>query len=160
MRPICGIYPPWKAIRAIFLFAKGIFAMNLWWERLCKEQKIDAIVHFAAETHVDRSIEGPRAFYETNVGGTLALLEVVRKLPHIHLSPIFRRMRSTAPLGRRRPPLPKILPTAPIHLTPPQRPPQTISSAHTIIPTAFPRRFLIARTITALVRMWRSLFRA
>ena len=43
----------------------------------CVEHEIDAIVHFAAESHVDRSILSPRSFYETNVGGTLALLEVV-----------------------------------------------------------------------------------
>ncbi|MBS0620684.1 MAG: dTDP-glucose 4,6-dehydratase [Verrucomicrobia bacterium] len=51
---------------------------------LLEEHAIDAIVHFAAETHVDRSISGPRAFYETNVGGTVALLEVVRRFPKVH----------------------------------------------------------------------------
>ena len=38
----------------------------------------DAIVNFAAESHVDRSIDGPAAFIETNVTGTLALLECAR----------------------------------------------------------------------------------
>lgn len=38
----------------------------------------DAVVHFAAESHVDRSIMGPGAFVATNVQGTLALLEAVR----------------------------------------------------------------------------------
>jgi dTDP-glucose 4,6-dehydratase len=38
----------------------------------------DAIVHFAAESHVDRSILGPRAFVDTNVNGTCVLLEAVR----------------------------------------------------------------------------------
>lgn len=38
----------------------------------------DAVVHFAAESHVDRSITGPAAFVETNVAGTLALLEACR----------------------------------------------------------------------------------
>jgi dTDP-glucose 4,6-dehydratase len=38
----------------------------------------DAVMHLAAETHVDRSIEGPEAFVQTNVVGTLRLLEVVR----------------------------------------------------------------------------------
>ncbi len=37
------------------------------------------IVNFAAETHVDRSIDGPRAFIQTNVNGTLELLEAVRE---------------------------------------------------------------------------------
>ena len=52
--------------------------------RLCADNQIDAIVHFAAESHVDRSILGPKAFLETNVAGTVALLEVLRKYPHIH----------------------------------------------------------------------------
>lgn len=40
----------------------------------------DAIVHFAAETHVDRSILGPAPFVETNVVGTFALLEAARRV--------------------------------------------------------------------------------
>lgn len=40
----------------------------------------EAIVNFAAESHVDRSIDGPRAFVETNVSGTLILLEAAREL--------------------------------------------------------------------------------
>jgi dTDP-glucose 4,6-dehydratase len=40
---------------------------------------VDTIVHFAAESHVDRSILGPEAFVETNVKGTLVLLEAVRE---------------------------------------------------------------------------------
>jgi len=39
----------------------------------------DAIVHFAAESHVDRSIEGPTAFFETNVVGTSVLLDAARR---------------------------------------------------------------------------------
>lgn len=46
--------------------------------RLLAEHKPDAIVNFAAESHVDRSIDGPAAFVETNVAGTLALLECAR----------------------------------------------------------------------------------
>jgi dTDP-glucose 4,6-dehydratase len=41
---------------------------------------VDAIVNFAAESHVDRSIEDPNAFMKTNVFGTFALLEAVRKV--------------------------------------------------------------------------------
>ena len=40
---------------------------------------VDAIVNFAAESHVDRSIEDPSAFMKTNVFGTFVLLEAVRK---------------------------------------------------------------------------------
>jgi dTDP-glucose 4,6-dehydratase len=43
------------------------------------EHKPSAIVHFAAESHVDRSIDGPEAFVRTNVVGTLALLQASRK---------------------------------------------------------------------------------
>ncbi|HEV3270055.1 MAG TPA: dTDP-glucose 4,6-dehydratase [Candidatus Rhabdochlamydia sp.] len=52
--------------------------------KLLKEHQIEAIVHFAAESHVDKSILGPREFLETNVGGTLALLDLVRLSPQIH----------------------------------------------------------------------------
>ncbi|HET7562721.1 MAG TPA: dTDP-glucose 4,6-dehydratase [Rhodanobacteraceae bacterium] len=46
--------------------------------RLLAERRPDAIVNFAAESHVDRSIDGPAAFVETNVVGTLNLLECAR----------------------------------------------------------------------------------
>jgi dTDP-glucose 4,6-dehydratase len=45
-----------------------------------EEERPDAIVHFAAESHVDRSILGPAAFVETNVRGTFAMLEAARAL--------------------------------------------------------------------------------
>jgi dTDP-glucose 4,6-dehydratase len=46
--------------------------------RLLAEHRPDAIVNFAAESHVDRSIDGPAAFVQTNVVGTLGLLEAAR----------------------------------------------------------------------------------
>lgn len=46
--------------------------------RLLAEHRPDAVVNFAAESHVDRSIDGPEAFVQTNVVGTLGLLEAVR----------------------------------------------------------------------------------
>jgi dTDP-glucose 4,6-dehydratase len=46
--------------------------------RLIAEHKPRAIVHFAAESHVDRSIHGPGAFVKTNVEGTFVLLEAAR----------------------------------------------------------------------------------
>jgi dTDP-glucose 4,6-dehydratase len=45
---------------------------------LLAEHRPDAVVNFAAESHVDRSIDGPAAFIQTNVVGTLALLEATR----------------------------------------------------------------------------------
>jgi dTDP-glucose 4,6-dehydratase len=47
-------------------------------DRLLREHKPDAVINFAAESHVDRSIDGPAAFVQTNVVGTLALLEAAR----------------------------------------------------------------------------------
>ncbi len=49
-------------------------------ERLLQEHTIDTIVHFAAESHVDRSILGPMPFIETNIVGTFTLLEAARKI--------------------------------------------------------------------------------
>ena len=46
---------------------------------LLAEHQPSAVVHFAAETHVDRSITGPKAFIETNVVGTFELLEACRR---------------------------------------------------------------------------------
>ncbi len=46
---------------------------------LLRKHRIDTIVHFAAETHVDRSILGPEPFIQANVVGTLSLLESARK---------------------------------------------------------------------------------
>jgi dTDP-glucose 4,6-dehydratase len=45
---------------------------------LLAEHKPRAIVHFAAESHVDRSVHGPAAFVETNINGTFSLLEAAR----------------------------------------------------------------------------------
>jgi dTDP-glucose 4,6-dehydratase len=47
-------------------------------ERIFREHRPRAVVHFAAESHVDRSILGPDAFLKTNVEGTFRLLEVAR----------------------------------------------------------------------------------
>jgi dTDP-glucose 4,6-dehydratase len=47
-------------------------------ERLLREHRPDAVINFAAESHVDRSIDGPAAFVQTNVVGTLNLLEKSR----------------------------------------------------------------------------------
>ncbi|MDP4299836.1 dTDP-glucose 4,6-dehydratase [Leptothrix discophora] len=47
-------------------------------DRLLAEHRPRAIVHFAAESHVDRSIHGPGAFMRTNIEGTYALLEAAR----------------------------------------------------------------------------------
>jgi dTDP-glucose 4,6-dehydratase len=48
-------------------------------ERLLGEHGVGAVVHFAAESHVDRSITGPEVFLDTNVRGSFVLLEAVRE---------------------------------------------------------------------------------
>ncbi len=60
------------------IFVKGDICNGELIGKLLKEHAIDAIVHFAAESHVDRSLEGPSVFIDTNVTGTLKLLEAAR----------------------------------------------------------------------------------
>ncbi|MFT6985473.1 MAG: dTDP-glucose 4,6-dehydratase [Psychromonas sp.] len=48
-------------------------------DRVFAEHKPDAVMHLAAESHVDRSIDGPAAFIETNIVGTYTLLEATRQ---------------------------------------------------------------------------------
>ncbi len=48
-------------------------------EDLFEKEQIDTVVHFAAESHVDRSIAGPAEFVRTNIMGTFTLLETARK---------------------------------------------------------------------------------
>ena len=59
----------------------------------------DTVVHFAAESHVDRSIQGPSAFVETNIKGTFVLLEAARtynkRFHHISTDEVFGAL----PLG-------------------------------------------------------------
>lgn len=50
-----------------------------------QENTIDTVVHFAAETHVDRSIDKPSDFIQTNVVGTHTILEVLRDFPEVRL---------------------------------------------------------------------------
>lgn len=62
-----------------YRFVKGDICDKDLLERLFAEEKIETVVHFAAESHVDRSISGPSEFIETNIIGTFALLETARK---------------------------------------------------------------------------------
>ncbi|MEX1998035.1 MAG: dTDP-glucose 4,6-dehydratase [Candidatus Andersenbacteria bacterium] len=66
-----------------YIFIKGDIRDSNTVEALVKDT--DVIIHFAAESHVDRSILGPEAFIETNVKGTFVLLEAARKFKkHFH----------------------------------------------------------------------------
>jgi dTDP-glucose 4,6-dehydratase len=60
------------------VFVKGDIGDAELVERLLREHRPDAVINFAAESHVDRSIDGPAAFVQTNVVGALALLEKSR----------------------------------------------------------------------------------
>lgn len=60
------------------VFVRGDIGDRELISRLLEEHQPDAVVNFAAESHVDRSIDGPAAFIETNVVGTLGLLEATR----------------------------------------------------------------------------------
>jgi dTDP-glucose 4,6-dehydratase len=63
-----------------FRFVKGDIADGAAMAALAREERIDTVVNFAAESHVDRSIEDTAPFLRTNVHGTIALLDAVRGL--------------------------------------------------------------------------------
>ncbi len=63
-----------------YLFVHGDVCDSKLVEQIFKDEGIDSVVHFAAESHVDRSIIGPEAFITTNIRGTFNLLEVARKI--------------------------------------------------------------------------------
>ena len=74
--------------------------------RLLVEHEIDTVVHFAAETHVDRSIVDPEAFTRTNVLGTAAALEAARlawrsgegrRFHHVSTDEIYGTLEAGAP---------------------------------------------------------------
>ena len=80
-------------------------------ERLLREHGIDTLVHFAAESHVDRSITGPDAFVTTNVIGTHSLLKAARavwlggsgvphRFHHISTDEVFGSLTPAAPAFR------------------------------------------------------------
>ena len=60
------------------IFVQGDIGDSALLDRLLAEHKPRAVVNFAAESHVDRSIHGPEDFVQTNVLGTFRLLESVR----------------------------------------------------------------------------------
>tara|TARA_Y100000591_G_scaffold22968_1_gene16938 strand:- start:5078 stop:6124 length:1047 start_codon:yes stop_codon:yes gene_type:complete len=62
-----------------YAFIKGDICDKDILEKLFNEYNFESIVHFAAESHVDRSIDGPADFIQTNIVGTLNLLEHSRK---------------------------------------------------------------------------------
>jgi dTDP-glucose 4,6-dehydratase len=80
-------------------------------EKLLREHAVDVVVHFAAESHVDRSILGPGLFVQTNIVGTQVLLEAARQVwlvdkvvtpagvrfHHVSTDEVFGSLRANAP---------------------------------------------------------------
>ena len=62
-----------------YLFVKGDICDEALVKKLLEEHKPRAILNFAAESHVDRSINGPAEFIQTNINGTFNLLERSRE---------------------------------------------------------------------------------
>ena len=93
------------------IFVKGDICDSNLVNKLLREHNIDAIVHFAAESHVDRSITGPDAFIQTNINGTFSLLEAARKsgcrFHHISTDEVYGE------LGRDDPPFTECSPYKP-----------------------------------------------
>ena len=79
-------------------------------DSLMHEHEIDTIVHFAAESHVDRSILGPAPFIQTNIVGTFTLLEAARqawdaersgkRFHHVSSDEVFGSLSPTDPAFR------------------------------------------------------------
>lgn len=62
-----------------YCFVKGDILDGELFEKVLNEHKIETVVHFAAESHVDRSIDAPDTFLKTNIEGTYTLLEGIRR---------------------------------------------------------------------------------
>jgi dTDP-glucose 4,6-dehydratase len=62
------------------IFVEGDICDQKVVEKLLRDYQIDTIIHFAAESHVDRSISGPAQFVHTNILGTFSLLEAVHQV--------------------------------------------------------------------------------
>ena len=61
------------------MFVQGDICDRTLVDNLLESEDVDTVAHFAAESHVDRSILGPGAFVQTNVVGTFTLLEAFRQ---------------------------------------------------------------------------------
>ncbi|HLF13896.1 MAG TPA: dTDP-glucose 4,6-dehydratase [Bacteroidota bacterium] len=62
-----------------YVFVRGDICDRETVDTILREHRVEAIINFAAETHVDRSITGPAVFMKTNVGGTNVLLDAARE---------------------------------------------------------------------------------
>ena len=97
---------------------------------LLREEEIDTIVHFAAESHVDRSIHGPDAFIETNVVGTHTLLKAAKavwldegsgrphRFHHVSTDEVYGSLGPEDPAFTETTPMPPTRPTPPARRRP------------------------------------------
>ena len=120
--------------------------------KLFEEEHPDIVVNFAAESHVDRSIENPEVFLDTNIKGTAVLMDACRKYG-ISAITRFLPMRYTAicRLTARIYSLPKRRRFIPAALTVPPRRPPTFWFWHTTGLTGFRYLSAAAPTITVLI---------
>jgi dTDP-glucose 4,6-dehydratase len=93
-----------------FVFVHGDIRTPRLAERLLREHGVTLLVHFAAESHVDRSIEAPGAFISTNIRGTHELLGAARKVwldeggggrfHHVSTDEVYGSLAPTSPPSR------------------------------------------------------------
>ena len=123
---------------------------------LMQEEKVDGVIHLAAESHVDRSIKDPFTFARTNVIGTLSMLQAAKayweSLPekyegkrfyHISTDEVYGALELTHPEGSiishtARTSLRRTSSTTRTARTAPRRPPATTSSVLSMTPTGCP----------------------
>lgn len=90
------------------VFVHGDIGDQLLVEEIFEKYRINTVVHFAAESHVDRSISGPDAFIQTNIMGTHTLLKVAKKywldngvqehrFHHVSTDEVYGSLTETAP---------------------------------------------------------------
>ena len=147
-------------------FVQGDICDQALVERVMREHEIDTVVHFAAETHVDRSLLEPELFVKTNVYGTLSLLDAARKYWRLEKGYGEREVRfhhiSTdevfGSLGPGDPPWTEASPYAPILPTRRLKRPATIWSGPTGTPMDCLIQSPIARIIMGHISFPRSSF--
>ncbi len=102
-----------------FRFVQGDICDRSIIDQILKTESIDTVAHFAAESHVDRSILGPGAFVQTNVVGTFTLLEAFRQHWQVNSQPADYRFLHVSTdevygsLGPKDPPFSETTPYAP-----------------------------------------------
>jgi dTDP-D-glucose 4,6-dehydratase len=143
-------------------FVRGDIAEGAQVASLIAEEHIDTIVNFAAESHVDRSIENAAIFLRTNVLGTQALLEAARdswglgaaergcRFHHVSTDEVYGSLMR----AKRRSPRPRPTPRAPPTRRARRR--RIIWCAPTGAPTGSPTRSATARTTTGPTSFRRS----